>query len=117
MSDTEPAASGALPPAPGCIWIEVCFADVGGAWQRELQVPESATVGDAISASGFLVAYPNVDPVTAGVGVYGKLATMTTALRPHDRIEIYRALRFDPKDSRRRRVEHRLRKQRQARGG
>lgn len=115
MSDPEHVPE--LPPAPGTMWVEVCFADVGGAWQRELQVPMATTVGEVIDASLFRTAYPNVDPVKAGVGVYGKTATLATPLRPYDRVEIYRDLRFDPKDSRRRREEHRLRRQRQARGG
>jgi putative ubiquitin-RnfH superfamily antitoxin RatB of RatAB toxin-antitoxin module len=36
--------------------------------------------------------------------VYGKLKTLDTSLREHDRIEIYRPLIADPKEARRRRA-------------
>lgn len=102
---------------PGMLAVQVCFADVGSIWQREVQLPEGATVAAAIAVSGFRDAYPNVDPAVLGMGIFGKAVPLTTLLQPHDRIEIYRALRFDPKDSRRRRADHRARRLRQERGG
>jgi putative ubiquitin-RnfH superfamily antitoxin RatB of RatAB toxin-antitoxin module len=42
--------------------------------------------------------------VTQPVGIYGKKKTLDTVLRERDRIEIYRPLVADPKDSRRRRA-------------
>ncbi|GGX02550.1 UPF0125 protein [Pigmentiphaga litoralis] len=102
---------------PGQIAVQVCFADVSTIWQRDVQLPDGSTVATAIDASGFRGAYPNVDPAVLGVGIYGKAVPLTTLLQPHDRIEIYRALRFDPKDSRRRRADHRARRLRQERGG
>ena len=38
------------------------------------------------------------------VGVFGKLASLETALRHMDRVEIYRALIADPKEVRRQRA-------------
>jgi putative ubiquitin-RnfH superfamily antitoxin RatB of RatAB toxin-antitoxin module len=38
------------------------------------------------------------------VGIYAKKKTLDTVLRERDRIEIYRPLVADPKDSRRRRA-------------
>lgn len=101
----------------GMLAVQVCFADVGSIWQRDVQVPEGATADAAIAASGFREAYPNVDPAVLGVGIFGKAVPLTTVLQPNDRVEIYRALRFDPKDSRRRRADHRARRLRQERGG
>jgi putative ubiquitin-RnfH superfamily antitoxin RatB of RatAB toxin-antitoxin module len=107
-----------LPNAPpGMLIVQVCFADVGGVWERDVQLADGSTVQAALDASGFRQAYPNVDPALLGVGIYGKVVPFTTLLQPHDRIDIYRALRFDPKDSRRRRADHRARRLRQARGG
>ena len=40
----------------------------------------------------------------APVGVYGKLARSEQALKPGDRVEIYRALPTDPKAARRARA-------------
>lgn len=101
----------------GMLAVQVCFADVGSIWQRDVQLPAGATAAAAIEASGFRAAYPNVDPAVLGVGIYGKAVPLTTLLQPNDRVEIYRALRFDPKDSRRRRADHRKRQLRQQRGG
>jgi putative ubiquitin-RnfH superfamily antitoxin RatB of RatAB toxin-antitoxin module len=42
--------------------------------------------------------------VTQPVGIYGKKKTLDTVLRERDRIEIYRPLVADPKDSRRKRA-------------
>ena len=46
-------------------------------------------------------------PWQAGVGVFGRAVRPDTALNDGDRLEIYRGLTFDPKESRRRRAEHR----------
>jgi putative ubiquitin-RnfH superfamily antitoxin RatB of RatAB toxin-antitoxin module len=46
-----------------------------------------------------------IDLTVSRVGIYGKLKTLDTVVRAQDRIEIYRPLIADPKDSRRRRVE------------
>jgi putative ubiquitin-RnfH superfamily antitoxin RatB of RatAB toxin-antitoxin module len=42
--------------------------------------------------------------VTQPVGIYGKKKTLETELRALDRVEIYRPLVADPKDSRRKRA-------------
>jgi putative ubiquitin-RnfH superfamily antitoxin RatB of RatAB toxin-antitoxin module len=39
------------------------------------------------------------------IGIWGRLATVATVLRQHDRIEIYRALTVDPKVARRERFQ------------
>ena len=41
------------------------------------------------------------------MGVFGRAVRPDTALNDGDRLEIYRGLTFDPKESRRRRAEHR----------
>ncbi|MBW8896792.1 MAG: RnfH family protein [Massilia sp.] len=47
---------------------------------------------------------PEINVVTQPVGIYGKKKTLDSALRDRDRIEIYRPLVADPKDSRRKRA-------------
>jgi hypothetical protein len=61
-------------------------------------------VGQAIELSGVLASYPEINLVTQPVGIYGKKKTLDTLLRDRDRIEIYRPLVADPKDSRRKRA-------------
>ncbi len=65
---------------------------------RRVKLPEKATVADALDASGLATEFPEVD--VSRVGVYGRLAGPTTALHDGDRVEIYRALKVDPRESR-----------------
>jgi putative ubiquitin-RnfH superfamily antitoxin RatB of RatAB toxin-antitoxin module len=90
------------------VWV--CYARPHDAWRRQVDLPPDATAADAIAASGFGQAFPCVDPWQAGVGVYGRMVSPSQALRDGDRVEIYRALVFDPMASRRRRAAHRARK-------
>ncbi len=72
---------------------------------RELQVFEGATLHDAIRQSGMLAEVPEIDLSVLHVGVFGKRKTLDDVLRNGDRVEIYRPLIADPKDSRRRRAD------------
>lgn len=87
--------------------VSVCYALPGHVWLRELRLPDGATVADALAASGFAQAFPVVQPWERGVGVFGRAAEPQSRLAEGDRVEIYRGLSFDPKESRRRRAEHR----------
>ncbi len=64
-------------------------------WLR-LEVPEGATVEDAIEGSHILELFPHIDLATQKVGVFGKPARLDTPLRPGDRVEIYRPIICDP---------------------
>lgn len=89
------------------IGVSVCYALPGHVWLRELRLPDGATVADALAASGFGEAFPVVEPWTRGVGIFGRATEPQARLADGDRVEIYRGLSFDPKESRRRRAEHR----------
>ncbi|CAB3679814.1 MAG: RnfH family protein [Achromobacter sp.] len=91
----------------GQIGVSVCYALPAQVWLRELRLPAGSTVADALVASGFAQAFPVVQPWERGVGVYGRPVAPGTPLADGDRVEIYRGLSFDPKESRRRRAEHR----------
>lgn len=71
---------------------------------RELDLPEDANVQDAIEASGFRQAWPDVVISAERLGVFARKVGLTTILRDGDRVEIYRALKIDPKDARRQRA-------------
>ena len=92
-------------PGAGSIHVQVCFAKPDLQFLCDLSLPIGATVHQAIEHSGLLLQVPEVDFSTCRVGIYGKLKTLDTALRDHDRIEIYRPLIADPKESRRRRAD------------
>lgn len=61
-----------------------------------IEVPDDATVKDAIERSGILKMFPHIDLATQKVGVFGKVVNPEAALRPGDRVEIYREITCDP---------------------
>ncbi|SAL43393.1 RnfH family protein [Caballeronia telluris] len=86
--------------------IDVCYGLAGEqSFLATLDLPEGATVQQAIDASGVLARHPEVDLTTQKVGVFGKLAPLDAVLAEFDRVEIYRPLKVDPKMARQRRVE------------
>ncbi|RZJ85396.1 MAG: RnfH family protein [Massilia sp.] len=84
--------------------VTVCYATAHQEFLRPLTVAPGTTIGQAIEMSGVLEAYPDINLSTQPVGIYAKKKTLDTVLRERDRIEIYRPLVADPKDSRRRRA-------------
>ena len=84
--------------------VAVVYALPQRAFLQPMQVAPGTTIGQAIEASGVLASFPDINLVSQPVGIYGKKKTLDTVLRAHDRIEIYRALVADPKDSRRKRA-------------
>jgi putative ubiquitin-RnfH superfamily antitoxin RatB of RatAB toxin-antitoxin module len=66
-----------------------------------LTLPAGSTLGDALAASGWLEAYPEL--AQWPVGIWGKVQAPQTLLHAGDRIEFYRPLRCDPKVARRER--------------
>jgi len=82
--------------------VEVVRALGPGAGEIErvnLELPEGASVADAVRVSGL------DSTVLAGVAVYGERVTPAHLLRDGDRVELLRALQMDPKQARRRRAE------------
>ena len=84
--------------------VQVCYAKPDQQWLQALTVPEGTTLEQAIRQSGVLLAMPEIDLATCRVGVYSKIKSLDSVLREGDRIEIYRPLIADPKESRRRRA-------------
>lgn len=85
--------------------IEVVYASVDRQKLVALDLPEGSTVEQAIMASGLLDAFPDIDLAQQKVGVFGRACALAAVLREHDRVEIYRPLVADPKESRRARVD------------
>lgn len=75
--------------------VEVVHARPDGAEIVEIRLADGATVRDALAASGMKGNH---------VGIFGKRVTMDTRLAEGDRVEIYRPLKLDPKEARRRRA-------------
>jgi putative ubiquitin-RnfH superfamily antitoxin RatB of RatAB toxin-antitoxin module len=91
---------------PALFDVIVAWAVPQHALLRPVQVPPGTTIAQAIAASGILQDVPEIDLAVYPVGIYGKKKLLDTVLRPLDRIEIYRPLLADPKESRRRRAAH-----------
>jgi uncharacterized protein len=85
--------------------VQVCYATAVHETVRDLLVEEGATIAQAIAQSGVLKDIPGIDLTVQPVGLYGKKRPLDTVLRERDRIEIYRPLVADPKESRRRRAD------------
>jgi uncharacterized protein len=89
--------------------VQVCYALPGAASLLTIEIDEGATLQQVILASGVLARHPEIDLSTSKIGVFGKLRLLSDPARAGDRIEIYRPLIADPKDSRRRRAKHKSR--------
>ena len=86
--------------------VEVVYARAESAVVRRVNLPAGSTVAEAIQLSGILKECPEVNLALNRVGIFGKRSELTTIVQPGDRVEIYRPLTADPKESRRRRAEH-----------
>ena len=89
--------------------VQICYAKPDMELLRDLTVSAGSTVLDAIKQSGVLRSVPEIDLTICRVGIHGKIRGLDAVLRNHDRIEIYRPLIADPKESRRRRAEKKAR--------
>ncbi|MFV1982125.1 MAG: RnfH family protein [Thiohalomonadales bacterium] len=68
------------------------------------KISPETTIEEAIHLSGVLEQFPEIDLKNNKVGVFGKLKKLDSTLLENDRIEIYRPLIADPKESRRKRA-------------
>ena len=89
----------------GWLRIEVVYANPERQWQGELVLAAGSTVRQALQAAMAASLIPDeaIDP--ARLGIFGRRASADTVLTDGDRIEIYRPLRLDPKEARRRRAQ------------
>jgi hypothetical protein len=76
--------------------IGVAYSEPSQQIWLTIEVPDDATVRDAIERSGILRQFPHIDLEAQKVGVFGKLVKLEAALRPGDRVEIYRPIVCDP---------------------
>ena len=70
----------------------------------ELEVREGATAQDAIAAARLDPRLAGFDTAAFSVGIWARPASLASVLREGDRVELYRELKADPKDMRRRRA-------------
>jgi putative ubiquitin-RnfH superfamily antitoxin RatB of RatAB toxin-antitoxin module len=86
------------------VQVQICYAAHDVQILHDLSVPDGTTIQEAILQSGILRRVQEIDLTVCRVGIYGKLKPLDFVLHDQDRVEIYRPLVADPKDSRRRRA-------------
>jgi uncharacterized protein len=82
------------------VWVVYALPDRQAL--RELELPESATVAEAIARSGLPEQFPEIASRPLACAIFGRAVADSQVLRADDRVEILRPLRVDPKESRRR---------------
>lgn len=79
--------------------VEVVLAWPDRYSSMQLNLPDGATVAEAIASSGLAVDQP-----IAAQAIHGVIARPDQVLRDGDRVELLRPLLLDPKEARRRRA-------------
>lgn len=89
------------------IRVEVAYAAPSRQVIKALTLPAGSSIEVAIRASGLLEEFPEIDLSVNRTGIFGEFASLDQSLEEGERVEIYRALLADPKETRRRRAQAR----------
>lgn len=81
--------------------VVVCYADARFQESVEVDLPDGATVQEALDRSGLAQRIPGLDLAGRTVGIWGQVVPRATKIHEGDRIEIYRPLTVDPREARR----------------
>ncbi|MFO1408693.1 MAG: RnfH family protein [Steroidobacteraceae bacterium] len=85
-------------------WIEVVYADPDRQVVRRLPFEAGLTAAAAVQRARMPGVAATDDGVAPDLGVWGRPVAPGQVLSPGDRVEVYRPLRFDPREERRRRA-------------
>lgn len=86
------------------ISVTVVYARPGLQAVRPVKLHGHASLLDALRASGLLEEFPEIDLCVSRTGVFGQAVGLDAPLAEGDQVEIYRPLRADPSELRRRRA-------------
>ncbi|MEQ8484787.1 MAG: RnfH family protein [Marinovum algicola] len=89
------------------LWVEVAYALPEAQTVIELTLPAGATVADALRSAAAQPPFSGLDLDAMAVGIFGDRVSRDHALTEGDRVEVYRPLRVDPREARRRRAQAR----------
>ena len=81
--------------------VEVAYARPERQWVVGVRWRDGMTALEAVEASGLLRDLVELRQDDLVLGVYGQRVVPGRLLQAGDRVEIYRPLRFDPRDARR----------------
>lgn len=82
--------------------VEVAYARPDKQQIVEVIVPEGTSALEAVRISGITGVFPEVEPDSISMGVFGKVIKDpgSHTLQDGDRVELYRPLKIDPKQAR-----------------
>ncbi len=87
-----------------CIRVSVCFSPTAREVRElPLQLPAGSRLVDALRESALLLGLPDAEVDALQTGIWGRKLPPEQVLRDGDRVELYRALKVDPKVARRER--------------
>jgi len=72
--------------------VGIAYAKPTAQVWKHLDVPEGATLREAIERSGLLAQFPEIDLAVNKVGVFGSIAPLDRRLKEGERVEIYRPI-------------------------
>ena len=84
------------------IRVEVVFALAERQQLLSVTLTAGTTAIEAVARSGMAGKFPDQDLAACALGIWGRLIDETQILQDGDRIELYRPLKIDPRDARRR---------------
>ncbi len=82
--------------------ISVTYAEPSKQKWFELEVPDETSAEEAITLSGILQQFPEIDLEENKIGIFGKVVKLQQPLKEGDRVEIYRPITADPETVERR---------------
>ena len=83
------------------ISVEVVFALPAEQLLVSVSLDDGATVADAIGGSNLAAQFPDVDLDALQAGIWGRPVSRTQRVCDGDRVELYRPLQMDPRETRR----------------
>jgi putative ubiquitin-RnfH superfamily antitoxin RatB of RatAB toxin-antitoxin module len=89
---------------PSVFSVEVAHARPDRQVLLSLEVCEGTTAAEAIEQSGIREQFPDLRVEPGLVGIFSRKVELDQILRAGDRVEVYRPLIADPKESRRERA-------------
>lgn len=89
---------------PETVAVEVAYAMPFRQAIVSVRISPGTTVEEAIRVSGILKTFPEIDLSVTAVGIFGERVRLQDPVNAGDRIEIYRPLIADPRQSRKRRA-------------
>ncbi len=81
--------------------VEVVFGTIESQQLVSVSMPSGSTVADALEMSKIGAAFPDADIASLPTGIWGRPVQRDQTLVDGDRVEVYRELEIDPKESRR----------------